>query len=261
MIPNPFTLAAALSSALLLTGCATTLPAPVEPTRNISGSCQPVFGSQICSWGQMSGAKVVATGVTVPMAALEQTPSNVPMVWPPAADAVVAMPAEIQQATGVDVFTFYWEEHGHPPAPFMTPHFDFHFYTVSDAARKAIDCSNKLKPAMLTAGYVLPDEEIPGIGVLTGVCIPAMGMHSLETVSVQGTTPFHSTMVLGYYDGKPIFFEPMIAKAALLERKSFSLPLPTPAGVPAGTHFPTRFEAVYDASIPGYRFVFSGFPD
>ncbi len=249
---------AALGS-LVLAGCASySTPANV-PTREVAGSCQPAFGSSICSWAQMSGSKVVALGATVPMAAIENTPDDGPMVWPPVANAVISMPAEARVATGVDHLTVYWEHHGHPPTPFLTPHFDFHFYTISNADRLAIDCANKSKPDALPNGYSMPDMNIDGIGMLTGLCVPGMGMHSLVTSELAATTPFSGTEVLGFYNSKPIFFEPMIAKAKLMEKQSFTVPMTVPAGLAASVHYPTKFEAVYDASIPGYRFVFTGF--
>ncbi len=243
---------------LLLGACATYSPA-AAPTREIAGSCETAFGASVCSWAQVSGSKVVAVGATVPMAAIENTPLDAPMVWPPVFAAIVPMPAEARAATGMDHLTVYWEPHGHPPGPFLTPHFDFHFYTISDAERLAIDCTSKTKPANLPAGYVLPDVDIPGVGMLVGLCVPTMGMHSLVSSEVDATTPFSGTMVLGSYNGKPIFFEPMVAKAKLMEKHSFTLPMSTPPGLAAGVHYPARFEAVYDATIPGYRFVFTGF--
>lgn len=54
--------------------------------------------------------------------------------------------------------------------------------------------------------------------------------------TLEPTTPFSGTMVLGFYNARPIFFEPMVAKAKLQERKSFTLPLVTPPGLAAGVH-------------------------
>jgi len=207
----------------------------------------------------MADSQVVAFGATIPMATIEQTPADPPMAWPPVAEAVVTLPAEVQSATGVDHLTIYWEAHGHPPTPYLTPHFDFHFYVISDSARRAMDCSDLSKPTELPGGYALPDIDIPGIGMLKGLCVPAMGMHALESAALADTATFRGAMVLGYYAGKSIFFEPMISKAMLLEKKGFSLALPTPAGVPSGVRFPTKFQAEYDAAVPGYRFVFSDF--
>jgi hypothetical protein len=193
------------------------------------------------------------------MAAIDNSPADAAMAWPPVATAVIPLPSEARTATGVDHLTFYWEAHGHPPTPFMTPHYDFHFYAISDSERRAIDCADKRKPETLPTGYSLRDQDLPGIGLLTGLCVPQMGMHSVETAAFQDTTLFSGAMVLGYYAGHPIFFEPMISRATLLQRRSFSLPLPTPAGLGTGVHYPTRFEAEYDPSVPGYRFVFSNF--
>jgi hypothetical protein len=64
-------------------------------------------------------------------------------------------------------------------------------------------------------------------------------------------------MVIGYYKTKPIFIEPMISRAMLLEKKSFELPIPTVPGM-TGPH-PTTFRADYDATANAYRFVFANF--
>jgi hypothetical protein len=146
----------------------------------------------------------------------------------------------------------------------MIPHFDFHFYRIPPAQRMAIDCSDVSKPAELPAAYSLPDEELPddvaamiGVKTLVGVCVPQMGMHSLVTEELASETPFGGTMVIGYYQGEPIFFEPMISKALLLERRSFDLALPAVPGLNGGQ--PGTFRAEYMADQDAYRFVFSGF--
>jgi hypothetical protein len=249
----------AISMCLIGAACTTRVSPVSAPTRDVAGTCQPVFGSPVCSFAQMSGSKVVELGAIVPMAAIDGSPADGAMAWPPVENAVIPMPAEARVATGVDHLTVYWEHHGHPPGPFLTPHFDFHFYTISDTERRAIDCTNKTKPSAFPTGYSMVDMDIPPVGMLTGLCVPRMGMHSLVSADMEATTPFSGTMVLGFYNGRPIFFEPMISKASLLERKSFTLPLVTPGGLAPGVQYPTKFEAIYNPSIPGYRFVFSGF--
>jgi len=229
------------------------------PEQEIAGACQPAFGGEICTWARTSGATVLALGATVPIAVIENAPATAPMVWPPVPAAVVAMPDPVRSATGVDHLTFYWEPMGHPPGPFLTPHFDFHFYAISDSARGAITCNETGKPDSLPSGYVLPDMDIPGLGLLTGLCVAGMGMHAVEAVHMEGNNPMTGVMILGFYQGQPIFFEPMVSQATLKERRSFSLPIATPAGLARGVSYPTLFEAVYDDSLPGYRFVFTGF--
>jgi hypothetical protein len=68
-----------------------------------------------------------------------------------------------------------------------------------------------------------------------------------------------STENSGYYNRRPIFMEPMIARATLLERRGFDLEVPDVPGRPAGTRYPTRFRADYDTTAQAYRFVFSDF--
>jgi hypothetical protein len=82
------------------------------------------------------------------------------------------MPGEARATTGVDHLKVYCEHHGHPPTPFLTPHFNFHFYTISNADRQTIDCANNTKPAIIPSGCSLLDIEIPCLGMLTGSVFP-----------------------------------------------------------------------------------------
>lgn len=231
----------------------------------VNGQCADVYHGQVCTWARMQGSTVMAVGVSVPVAAIDSAPAEAgPMVWPPAAAAILQLPESAQQQSGLTHFTMYWEAQGHPPAPYMVPHFDFHFYTIPSGARTAIDCANTAKPAALPAGYALPDEPLPpdmakaiGVPVLVGICVPQMGMHSLLSSELQSTTPFRGSMVIGYYDAKPIFIEPMISRAMLQEKQSFDLPIPSIPGL-SGNH-PASFHGEYDAQQGVYRFVFSNF--
>jgi hypothetical protein len=146
----------------------------------------------------------------------------------------------------------------------MTPHFDFHFYAIPAAEREAIDCADTAKPAALPSGYGLPDIALPpemadmvGVSTLVGLCVPQMGMHGIVQAEIDRTDAFEGTMVVGYYQGTPIFIEPMISKAMLLRRASFDLPVPAVPGFAGAV--PTRFHAEYDAASASYRFVMSGF--
>ncbi len=186
------------------------------------------------------------------------------MAWPPKTLAELALPASVGDRTGLRQLTMYWEPTGHPPGPYLTPHFDFHFYGISNDERMAIDCSNRSKPASLAAGYDMidmplppPDAKMIGTDTLVGLCVPGMGMHSLLDSELKSTSLFRGSMVLGYYGGKPIFIEPMVTKAMLLERKSFDLPIPDIPGM-AG-EYPRSFRAEYDSTGQSYRFTFSGF--
>lgn len=234
------------------------------PTVEVKGPCADVFQAQVCTWARTKGKNLVEAGAVVPLASIQSAPAEQPMTWPPVAAAELDMPAPVAGQGGMRHLTVFWEHGGHPPGAFMTPHFDFHFYTISAAERVAMDCSDLSKPAALPAGYGLPDIPLPpdmakmtGVPALVGLCVPTMGMHSLLTTELERTDAFSGTMVIGYYRGKPIFIEPMVSKAMLLEKRSFDLPIPDVPGLTGPR--PTRFRAEYDAGHQVYRFTFSGF--
>ena len=222
----------------------------------MQGECRSYNGADVCTWGRMRGDAVVAFGATIPLKAIENSPAEMPMAWPPKVDFAVAMPAAVQSATGYDHMNVFWEPHGHPPGPYLTAHYDFHFNNISQADVAKIDCADSLKPAAPPAGYELPDVTIPQIGTLVGICVPGMGMHALPSAELRSAALFEKTLIVGYYHQKPIFVEPMIARATLLARKNFSIDVPAVAGGPASLKPPAAFEAVYDSTAQAYQFTF-----
>lgn len=234
------------------------------PVVEVQGECANAFQAQLCTWARMQGERVVAVGLTVPAASIENAPDDQPMVWPPVITATLKMPEVAHRTAGLTELTVFWEAHGHPPGPYLTPHFDFHFYTIPRAERSAIDCTDETKPSVMPAGYSLPDVTLPPPlaemardTVLTGLCVGQMGMHSLLTAELESTETFRGTMVIGYYRGLPIFIEPMLTRSLLLEKRSFDLPIPGIPGM-AGA-YPRAFRAEYDAGRQLYQFVFSDF--
>jgi hypothetical protein len=254
-VTRKFRTLAAASAATLL-ACA-----PDAPTvSRIDGECADAFGAEVCTWAVVEGDAVVEVGATVPLASVEGAPADAPFEWPPATAASIALPEA--ERTGLTHMTVNWEAMGHPPETFLVPHFDFHFYMISSEERMAIDCTRLEKPTDVPEGYVVPDENLPpelaeitGVETLIGVCVPEMGMHALNAEEMASTEPFTGTMIVGYYDERPIFVEPMIAQSFLTERRTFDVAMPAVPGK-AG---PTAFRAEYDEALDAYRFVFSGF--
>jgi len=253
-----FTIGLALTAATVW-ACARELPV-VE----VQGDCADAYGAQVCTWARMQGTAVTEVGLTLPVASIENAPDDQELTWPPAMTAALAMPEASQAEAGLTEITMYWEAHGHPPGPYLTPHFDFHFYAIPPAERLAMDCSDLTKPSVMPAGYTLPDVTLPppmaemaGVDTLYGLCVQQMGMHSLLTSELESTDTFRGSMVIGFYGGKPIFIEPMLTREMLLERRSFVLPIPSLPEM-AGPH-PQSFHAEYDAEEQVYRFVFSEF--
>jgi len=244
--------------AALFAGCAKGEQVAQEQT--VQGGCQAVFEANICTWATMAGDQVVEFGATIPEALAANAPLEAEPVFPPLILASIPFPAQAVSATGFTHLSVSWESHGHPPALFLTPHFDFHFYTISPDAVQAIDCSDLTKPAQTPAGYTLPDLDIPDMGTLVGICVPKMGMHAMLESELNQTEPFGASMIVGYYQQKLIFLEPMIARAKLMDGQSFPLDVPAVPDAGPGVRWPTHFEAVYDGAAQAYRFVFSGLP-
>lgn len=251
-------LLAAITLTLLSGACSREVP-----VTELAGNCGEVYKAQICTWATMKGASVVEVGLTVPIAGIENAPAEQAMVWPPVSATTLDVPEPARKESGLNHFTMYWEAGGHPPGPYLTPHFDFHFYTIASADRLAIDCKDLTKPAAPPTGYALPDVPLPpdmakmmGVTALVGLCVPQMGMHSVLATELASTGTFQGDMVIGYIKGKPIFIEPMLSKGMLLKKRSFDLPIPTIPGI--GAH-PTKFHAEWDAAKQSYRFAFSGF--
>lgn len=231
------------------------------PLVEVKGACADVFKAQVCTWAKTRGKTVVEVGALVPIASIENAEGA--MEWPPVPVARLDVPESARQQGGLTELTIYWEGMGHPPGPYMTPHFDFHFYTIAATEQDAIDCADLTKPASLAPGYVLPDVTLPpdmakmtGVATLVGLCVPKMGMHSLLATEMESKETFRGSMVIGYYHGKPVFIEPMVSKAMLMEKKSFDLAIPEIPGL--GAH-PTKFHAEYDATQGAYVFTFSAF--
>ena len=245
--------------AVALSGCASQ-----TSTSEVAGECADAFGADVCTWATMEDDAVVEVGMTIPLASIEGAPEYAPFTWPPAVGAAVQLPEPAARQNGLSHLTINWESMGHPPATFLVPHFDFHFYLISPDERLAIDCSQLSKPSDLPEGYGMPDEQLPpelveitGVETLIGLCVPEMGMHSLVAVEMESPEPFDGTLVVGYYEETPIFLEPMISRSLLLERRSFDLTVPAVPGLQGEQ--PTMFRADYDSGQDAYRFTFSGF--
>lgn len=222
-------------------------------------SCATVLESEVCTWVVMQGEHALELGATIPLALIEAVPSDVEIVWPPQELAAIPVPPEARTAVGIDHLAINWEAHGHPPTAFLNQHFDFHFYSIPQAEVRAIDCSDQSKPAELPNRYVLPDIAVPGLGELTGLCVPRMGMHAMVEGDVHETDPFEASMMMGYYAGDPVFFEPMVSRELLLRKAAFDLAVPRVANLPAGVLYPSQFHAEYDAARKQYRMVFTDF--
>jgi hypothetical protein len=141
----------------------------------------------------------------------------------------MVLPLPEPNPTPFQVVTLDWNPSGHIPDFYATPHFDFHFYTISAAERDAIDPQD---PAFVERARKMPDSTLmlPGWAAAhvlmqappEAAVEPRMGTHWVNPASPEfppTAAPFTHTYIQGSWDGRMIFHEPMITRAYLLAKR------------------------------------------
>lgn len=139
-----------------------------------------------------------------------------------------------------------WMPHGHDPQGiFNVPHFDVHFYMMSEADRRAIT----LDGDSLARAQVAPEPRfIPEGFVSSGMAEPGMGMHWIDPSAPEfNGQPFKASFIYGFYDGKMNFMEVMLAKAFLETKPNVWMPIAQPAAYPLRGRYPTTYAVRHDA--------------
>ena len=170
-----------------------------------------------------------------------------------------------------------WNPGGHePPGVYDTPHFDFHFYTITKAERDAIDPADPRyadRANRMPAADLVPqfnDVPRPPGTPVAATAVPRMGVHMVDVRSPElqallgrpeAYRPFTATFIHGAWDGRVTFWEPMITRAHLLAKRAASdpsvrdelieLPLPKRYEVPG--HYPLAYRIAWDAQAREYR--------
>lgn len=132
-----------------------------------------------------------------------------------------------------------WNPKGHEPAPiYDKPHFDCHFYIQSEADRVAIPPYDQAKAKFDNApgqGYMPATYINPGGGV------PQMGAHWIDVTTPElNGQPFTQTFLMGSYDGKVTFWEPMITEAFVKANPTFERSIPQPMKYEKAGWYPTK---------------------
>jgi hypothetical protein len=180
--------------------------------------------------------------------------TNLPAAF---AEYVFAFP-EQASATPFKHAVINWEPNGHPPAGVYTvPHFDFHFYMISNATRAGVVFGDPQLDAKMVRR---PTAEFIPAGYAAGMAMANMGLHWLDPQAPERQgQPFTKTFVYGSYDGVFTFGEPMIAKS-YLETKPATVvtPVKLPAQYAVRGYHPTSYTVAYDAGTKEYRVALTG---
>ena len=143
-----------------------------------------------------------------------------------------------------------WNPQGHPPAGVYTaPHFDFHFYRgMTEAERMMITSSN-------TAQFMnVPDSMYrPSDYLMDSYGIPMMGLHWADELAPEfNGGQFTKTFIYGSYDGKFVFYEPMITRDYLLSSPNDKIAIRMPAAVQETGYYPSHYNIRYSAQANEY---------
>lgn len=187
------------------------------------------------------------------------------VVYPCCGHELVLEFPETDSPTIFQHFVINWAPTGHVPAGvYDKPHFDMHFYLMSNEDRMAIAaatadtmCSVPNPPdvggehpasvsceTFETASMPLPDDQMPVGYIFAGAVEPGMGNHLINTQSpeITGEAPFSHTFIFGTYGGKLTFLEPMITIEFLQEKnEEVCTDIATPEAVGEPGYYPSQY--------------------
>jgi hypothetical protein len=183
-------------------------------------------------------------GLTIDDAAINSLPTTVHESL-----YVIPLSAAAQSVTPFSHLEVNWNPHGHEPI-YGKPHFDFHFYMVSESEVAAVTDTAKME-AVPHADYLPPTY-------IGGPSIAKMGKHFIDSTSpeMKGGA-FTETFVYGTYDRKVTFYEPMITLEFLKSTTLFERPIPQPAKFLKAGNYPTKMrvskhDGVIDIVLDGF---------
>lgn len=140
-----------------------------------------------------------------------------------------------KDVTAFDHVEINWNPKGHEPFFFEIPHFDFHFYLISESERLSIP---EYTPGSAFDIYP-PMNERPAGYVPTPGGIAAMGKH--WSPPPPSFLPFTRVMIWGSYNGKMTFIEPMVTLGYLQSGETTHRSFGQPQVYPKPGNYPTMY--------------------
>ena len=234
-----------------LLGCSDPPPGPADKSGTFFGPVTAMAGGTARSYVTLdrSGAPT-----DLGLALTETALNGLPAV---STEFVFALPPEAS-ATPFKHAVINWIPLGHPPAMVYTvPHFDFHFYLITDAERNAIVLGDSTLAAKMVRQ---PAAEFVPAGYVAGRNSERMGMHwnDLSAPEHHGEA-FTKTFIYGSYDGVFTFGEPMVTKAYLETKPAaVATPVKLPAQYASRGYQATSYTVSWDAAAKEHRIALSG---
>jgi CRISPR/Cas system CMR-associated protein Cmr5 small subunit len=224
--------------------------------RTILGETKQLGAGEVRSWVSLdSNGNPTAIGVTFSEAALSTLPKE-----PPPGQEGTEVSINFPQEAGIPFkhIGLDWNPNGHIPAHiYDVPHFDFHFYTITEKERDRITVQGD---DVARSQKQLPTEFLPeGYIYVPDAVVPRMGNHMINPLSKElHNQAFTSTFLYGSYDGRLIFAEPMITKAFLEAKTNITEVIKQPAKYQQPGYYPTKYSVRYDPVKKEYTVALEG---
>lgn len=182
-------------------------------------------------------------GISVSEAALNSLPADM-------AELVLELPAEGNKTPFKHAYVTYMP-HGHEPDGVYTlPHFDFHFYKITNAERLTMTPGKEAEMSKAPDAGYLPADYI------TAGPVPMMGNHWVDATSPElGGKTFTTTFLYGSNKGDIIFYEPMITVDYLKKTTNQTLTIKQPQKIAPSGYYPGEYAIRYNAASKEYEIV------
>jgi hypothetical protein len=167
------------------------------------------------------------------------------------------IPAAVQTAP-VQHIVLNWNHAGHiPPGIYTVPHFDLHFYMISEEERSKISCTGE---DLARCQATVPAEFVPADYIAApGGEEAGMGSHWVDP----GFPEFHGgtftrSFIYGFYDGKMNFLEPMFTVAYLKTHPNETVEIKQPQAFQKAGYYPKTYSIRYNAETKTFRISLDG---
>ncbi|HER08987.1 MAG TPA: hypothetical protein ENO20_08775 [Bacteroides sp.] len=223
-------------------------PLKSKTSQTFFGPTVPIGNGVARAWVmQEKDGTPSAVGVTLSEKVLERLPEHM-------AEFVLDLPRQ----AGSDFYTHAtldWNPAGHePPGTYDLPHFDIHFYIISEEDRAAIGPDDQ--DAFANAPHPI---YVPPAYLQTPGGIPGMGAHWIDLLAPEfNGGVFTRTFIWGSYDGEFIFWEPMCTLDYLLSQPDEEVDLRLPAAYQRDGWYPTKYRILYSTRPGEYTIALTG---
>ena len=149
-----------------------------------------------------------------------------------------------------------WLPFGHEPfGVYDAPHFDMHFFLISETERLAITAEDTLR------GWKTPDPSlVPPNFFSAPELFPTIGVYWVDIMGPEfNGVPFTHAMQYGFWDGRQVFIQSVISKAFLESKQTSSNPVQQPAAFSKSGPFPTKYNIRFDSVAREWLVWIDGF--